>query len=62
MNEDNRETEGVYGGDGGGDGAGGVGDDDPCLLFVSKIVLRTLRMKHEKWAKLMATEEYKVCE
>lgn len=54
MNEYNRDLEGAVG--------GGVLDDDPCLSFVSNIVLRTMRVKYEKWVKLMATEEYKVCE
>lgn len=53
MNEDNQELEGCFG--------GGVENDDPCLLFVSNIVLRTMRVKYEKWVKLMATED-KVCE
>lgn len=48
MNEDTKETE-------------GVDDDDPWLLFVSNIALKTMRMKHEKWLKMMATDEYKVC-
>lgn len=57
MNDDNRELEGVFGG-----GDVSLEEDDPCLLFVSNIVLRTMRAKYEKWVKLMATEEYKVCE
>lgn len=35
-------------------------NDDPCLSFVSNIVTRTMKMKHEKWIKLMAIDEYKV--
>lgn len=35
-------------------------DDDSCLTFVSNIVIRTMKMKHEKWIKLMTTDEYKV--
>lgn len=49
LNEDITETE-------------GVDDSDPCLLFVANTVLRTMKMKHEKWLKLMATDEYKVRE
>lgn len=37
-----------------------VDDDDPCLSFVSNIVLKTMKMKHEKWIKMMTTDEYKV--
>lgn len=37
-------------------------NDDPCLSFVSNIVTRTMKMKHEKWIKLMAIDEYKVSE
>lgn len=60
MNEDNRDLEGVL--RIGGGMVSSVRDDDPCLSFVSNIVLRTMRVKYEKWVKLMATEEYKVCE
>lgn len=38
----------------------GVDDDDPCLVYVSNIILRTMKIKHDKWARLMATIEYKV--
>lgn len=38
----------------------GVDEDDLCLSFVSNIVLKTMKMKHEKWIKMMATDEYKV--
>lgn len=38
----------------------GVDEDDSCLSFVSNIVLRTMKMKHEKWIKMMTTDEYKV--
>lgn len=38
----------------------GVEEDDPCLSFVSNIVLKTMKMKHEKWVKMMTTDEYKV--
>lgn len=47
MNEETNETE-------------GVDEDDPCLSFVSNIVLKTMKMKHEKWIKMMMTDEYKV--
>lgn len=38
----------------------GVDEDDLCLSFVSNIVLKTMKMKHEKWIKMMTTDEYKV--
>lgn len=38
----------------------GVDDNDSCLLFVSNFVLKTMKMKHEKWMKMMTTDEYKV--
>lgn len=38
----------------------GVDDNDPCLLFVSNIALKTMKMKHDKWMKMMATDEYRV--
>lgn len=38
----------------------GVDDDDSCLMFVSNIVLKTMKMKYEKWIKMMTTDEYKV--
>lgn len=38
----------------------GVDDDDPCFVHVSSIILRTMKIKHDKWAKLMATIQYKV--
>lgn len=47
MNEETNEIE-------------GVDEDDPCLSFVSNIVLKTMKMKHEKWIKMMMTDEYKV--
>lgn len=40
----------------------GVDEDDLCLLFVSNVVLKTMKMKHEKWLKMMTTDEYKVSE
>lgn len=38
----------------------GVDDNDPCLSFVSNIALKTMKMKHDKWIKMMATDEYRV--
>lgn len=38
----------------------GVDDNDSCLLFVSNLVLKTMKMKYEKWMKMMAIDEYKV--
>lgn len=38
----------------------GVDDDDPCFVHVSNIIQRTMKIKHDKWAKLMATIQYKV--
>lgn len=35
-------------------------NDDPCLSLVSNYVLKTMKMKHEKWIKMMTTDEYKV--
>lgn len=48
MNEDTNEME------------EGVDDDDECLHFVSNTVLKTMKMKHEKWVKMMTTDEYRV--
>lgn len=50
MNE-NAEAETVY-----------VCDvDDPCLLFVSQFVLRSMKMKLDKWIKMITVDEYRVC-
>lgn len=38
----------------------GVDDDDPCLVYISSIILRTMKIKYDKWAKLIATIEHKV--
>lgn len=48
MNEDIKEA--VY----------NCENDDPCLLFVSQIVLKTMKMKPDKWIKMMSIDEYKV--
>lgn len=34
--------------------------EDPCAAFVGSYVLKTMRLKEEKWQKLMGNEEFKV--
>ncbi|XP_055624152.1 dynein beta chain, ciliary-like isoform X4 [Toxorhynchites rutilus septentrionalis] len=34
--------------------------EDPCAAFVGSYVLKTMRLKDEKWQKLMGNEEFKV--
>lgn len=38
----------------------GDGTDEECLHFVCNYVLKTMRMKYDKWIKMMSTEEYRV--
>lgn len=37
-------------------------DNEPIISFVSNNVIKTMRIKYEKWWKLMSNYEYKVCE
>lgn len=48
MNEDTKETIDIE-------------DDDLCIRFLSNFVLKTMRMKYDKWAKMMSTDEFRVC-
>lgn len=34
--------------------------EDPCAAFVGSYVIKTMRLKDEKWQKLMGNEEFKV--
>jgi len=36
------------------------GDEDPRLVFISEYILKTLRIKMEKWTKMMSNDEFKV--
>lgn len=38
----------------------GVDEDDSVLSFISHIVHVSMKIKHEKWIKMMTTDEYKV--
>lgn len=38
----------------------GDGNDEECVQFVCNYVLKTMRMKYDKWIKLMTTDEYRV--
>lgn len=38
----------------------GVDDNDACLSFISNIALKTMKIKHDKWVKMMATDEHRV--
>ena len=38
----------------------GVDDDDACLSFVSNFALKTMKMKHDKWIKMLTTDEHRV--
>lgn len=37
-------------------------EDNPCLKFLCNFVLKSMRIKSDKWIKLIATEEYRVNE
>lgn len=36
------------------------GDDDSCLVFVSNFALKSMRLKQDKWTKMMSTDDYRV--
>ena len=35
-------------------------EDDLCLLFIGNFIIKSMRLKYEKWHKLITTEEHRV--
>lgn len=40
--------------------AGNTADDDVCFEFIASYTLKTMRLKYDKWIKMMAIDEYRV--
>lgn len=36
-------------------------NDNAVFAFIASYTLRTMRLKYDKWAKMMAIEDYRVC-
>lgn len=41
-------------------GGGGDSEEDPRLDFISEYLTKTMRLKSDKWPKMIGNEEYRV--